>query len=140
MGGSCGTYVGEEKLRAGFWWGNWREGELGLRGVMKWLLHVWPVRSWSLLIWLSTAKGGKLGGLHKRAWNLSSSWRSFSVLNTLVHVIGRKTAQKYVPKRCRLFSVDCRWGINLLTPNVNYSWCTASLTSKVAFYIFIQQI
>jgi len=31
-------------------------------------------------------------------------------------------------------------GINLLTPNVNYSGRTAPLTSKVAFYIFIQQI
>jgi len=30
--------------------------------------------------------------------------------------------------------------INLLTPNVNYSDRTASLTSKVAFNIFIQQI
>jgi len=30
--------------------------------------------------------------------------------------------------------------INLLTPNVNYSGGTAPLTSKVAFYIFIQQI
>jgi len=30
--------------------------------------------------------------------------------------------------------------INLLTPNVNYSGRTATLTSKVAFYIFIQQI
>jgi len=29
---------------------------------------------------------------------------------------------------------------NLLTPNVNYSSRTAPLTSKVAFYIFIQQI
>jgi len=29
---------------------------------------------------------------------------------------------------------------NLLTPNVNYSWRTTPLTSKVAFYIFIQQI
>jgi len=29
--------------------------------------------------------------------------------------------------------------INLLTPNVNYSSRTAPLTSKVAFYIFIQQ-
>ena len=29
---------------------------------------------------------------------------------------------------------------NLLTPNVNYSGRTAQLTSKVAFYIFIQQI
>jgi len=30
--------------------------------------------------------------------------------------------------------------INLLTPNVNYSGRTARLTSKVAFYIFIQEI
>jgi len=30
--------------------------------------------------------------------------------------------------------------LNLLTPNVNYSGRTAPLTSKVAFYIFIQQI
>jgi len=30
--------------------------------------------------------------------------------------------------------------LNLLTPNVNYSWRTAPLTSKVAFYICIQQI
>jgi len=29
--------------------------------------------------------------------------------------------------------------INLLTPNVNYSGRTALLTSKIAFYIFIQQ-
>ena len=29
---------------------------------------------------------------------------------------------------------------NLLTPNVNYSGRTAPLTSKVAFYVFIQQI
>jgi len=30
--------------------------------------------------------------------------------------------------------------INLLTSNVKYSGRTAPLTSKVAFYIFIQQI
>jgi len=30
--------------------------------------------------------------------------------------------------------------VNLLTPNVNCSGRTAPLTSKVAFYIFIQQI
>jgi len=30
--------------------------------------------------------------------------------------------------------------INFLTPNVNYSGRTAQLTSKVAFFIFIQQI
>ena len=33
-----------------------------------------------------------------------------------------------------------RLSVNLLTPNVNYSWRTAPLTTKVAFYIFIQQI
>jgi len=32
------------------------------------------------------------------------------------------------------------FSINLLTLNVNYSGHTALLTSKVAFYIFIQQI
>jgi len=37
--------------------------------------------------------------------------------------------------RCVLFD-----DINLLTPNANYSGRTAPLTSKVAFYIFIQQI
>ena len=30
--------------------------------------------------------------------------------------------------------------INLLTPNVNYNGRAAPLTSKVPFYIFIQQI
>ena len=30
--------------------------------------------------------------------------------------------------------------LNLLIPNVNYSGCTTLLTSKVAFYIFIQQV
>ena len=30
--------------------------------------------------------------------------------------------------------------VKLLTPNVNYSGRTAQLNSKVAFYIFIQQI
>ena len=30
--------------------------------------------------------------------------------------------------------------LNLLTPNVKYSGRTAPLTSRVAFYIFIQQI
>jgi len=30
--------------------------------------------------------------------------------------------------------------VNLLKPNVNYSGRIAPLTSKVAFYIFIQQI
>jgi len=38
-------------------------------------------------------------------------------------------------------SVQCAWAVlNLLTPNVNYSGRTAPLNSKVAFYIFIQQI
>jgi len=30
--------------------------------------------------------------------------------------------------------------VNLLTPSINYSGRTAPLTSKVAFYIFTQQI
>ena len=51
-------------------------------------------------------------------------------LETKVH-----TFKQILPK------LDPRQGmINLLTPNVNYSGRTAPLTSKVAFYIFIQQI
>jgi len=40
------------------------------------------------------------------------------------------------------WEIQARWedNINLLTPNVNYSGRTAPLTSKFAFYIFIQQI
>jgi len=36
--------------------------------------------------------------------------------------------------------VQIQYMLNLLTPNISYSWRTALLTSKVAFYIFIQQI
>ena len=39
-----------------------------------------------------------------------------------------------------LFLMNTVQLLNLLTPNVNYSGRTAPLTSKVAFYIFIQQI
>ena len=39
------------------------------------------------------------------------------------------------------FEVSVQYSkINLLTPNVDYSGRIAPLTSKVAFYIFIQQI
>jgi len=45
------------------------------------------------------------------------------------------------PKRVHLpSSYQVQKPINLLTPNVNYGGRTAPLTSKVAFYIFIQQI
>jgi len=40
--------------------------------------------------------------------------------------------------KCQKCFLSCH--INLLTPNVNYSGRTAPLTSKVAFYIFIQEI
>jgi len=39
-----------------------------------------------------------------------------------------------------MFPIQASPQLNLLTPNVNYSGRTAPLTSKVAFYIFIQQI
>ena len=44
-----------------------------------------------------------------------------------------------IPRSLHL-SILPAWCINLLTRNVNYSGRTAPLTSKVAFYIFIQQI
>ena len=39
-----------------------------------------------------------------------------------------------------IFRIVEQPGFNLLKPNVNYSGRTATLTSKIAFYIFIQQI
>jgi len=46
------------------------------------------------------------------------------------------TLEAYSPACYSSYNVK----INLLTPNVNYSGRTAPLTSKVAFYIFIQKI
>ena len=48
--------------------------------------------------------------------------------------------QNHVPISSLLHACHMPCPINLLTPNVNYSGRTAPLTSKVAFYIFIQQI
>jgi len=52
-----------------------------------------------------------------------TSWRSILILST--HLRLGSGLQNNI--------------VNLLTPNVNYSGRTAPLTSKVAFYIFIQQ-
>jgi len=46
---------------------------------------------------------------------------------------------KYTTRCLWILMCSMLW-INLLTPNDNYSVRTAPLTSKVAFYIFIQQI
>jgi len=48
-------------------------------------------------------------------------------------------AEELKQKRFRILGL-CARIIDLLSPNVNYSGRTAPLTSKVAFYIFIQQI
>jgi len=49
--------------------------------------------------------------------------------------LSRATTMKKMP-----LSHFLKTHFNLLTPNDNYSGRTAPLTSKVAFYIFIQQI
>ena len=46
----------------------------------------------------------------------------------------------YTMMACRKIRCKPSLVLNLLTPNVNYSVRTAPLTSKVAFYIFAQQI
>ena len=53
----------------------------------------------------------------------------------LLHFICQKR-----PPSVQNVRLTCYFCINLLKPNVNYSGRTAPLTSKVAFYIFIQQI
>ena len=45
---------------------------------------------------------------------------------------------KYMREKCDCCSVNVR--VNPLTPNDPYKGRTAPLTSKVAFYIFIQEI
>jgi len=50
---------------------------------------------------------------------------------------GSRAGALYLLKR---FSVPQTESVNLSTPNANYSDRTAPLTSKVAFYIFIQLI
>ena len=50
------------------------------------------------------------------------------------HFVGSRPVHRLREELLRLLR------FKLLTPNVNYSGRTAPLTSKVAFYIFIQQI
>jgi len=62
-------------------------------------------------------------------------WSSVSV-NTM-HSSIMTASWKYLNIDESVFNTEV---INLLMPNVNYSGRTTPLTSKVAFYIFIQQI
>jgi len=63
-------------------------------------------------------------GVDKHRNRFSHSYRTFRYCQNLMY------SPSEAPAIC----------LNLLTPNVNYSGRTAPLTSKVAFYIFIQQI
>ena len=62
--------------------------------------------------------------------------------STPITLISRKRGvTSYISSLCLPRSIfPPKFPINILTPNVNYSSCTTPLTSKVAFYIFIQQI
>jgi len=64
----------------------------------------------------------------ERFGNCEVEWTEQSAIE-LLELYNRKE-QIWDPKHPMHF--------NLLTPNVNYSGHTAPLTSKVAFYIFIQ--
>ena len=59
--------------------------------------------------------------------------RACDVYNKEMMALDKQSLYKSVGTMLQLF-------LNLLTPNVNYGGRTAPLTSKVAFYIFIQQI
>jgi len=70
--------------------------------------------------------------------NLATCANSTTTLVLLFYTCSHSTFSIY-----RLFELNkaqLNTDLNLLTPNVNYSGRTAPLTSKVAFYIFIQQI
>ena len=55
-------------------------------------------------------------------------------------VVGKPAGSKPRGRLRRRRENNITMDLNLLTPNVNYSGRNAPLTSKVAFYIFIQQI
>jgi len=67
---------------------------------------------------------------------------------TIVEYIQLKLSKKVlilfiecvIYRLCLKIKIFKKFFLNLLTRNVNYSGRTAPLTSKVAFYIFIQQI
>ena len=73
----------------------------------------------------------------------------FIALMDLMSIVG---VSEYEPNRrpsrcirdfffhCCLNCISVVFSVNLLTPNDHYNGRTAPLTSKVSFYIFIQQI
>jgi len=62
---------------------------------------------------------------------------SGTLLVTVLRLFTHKLAVLTVPQRRGVLAQNV---FNLYMPNVSYSGRTAPLTSKVAFYIFIQQI
>jgi len=60
----------------------------------------------------------------------------FSAIRTK-HINTISYGHEETPRFCK---ISLCLSLTLLTSNVNYSGRTAPLTSKVAFYIFIQQI
>jgi len=75
-------------------------------------------------------------------WRLEQFWCENLRCRIRAWVIRRTVG--FLRERCCLYRPEGFlkiWSFfNLLTPDVNYSGRTAPLTSKVAFYIFIQQI
>jgi hypothetical protein len=83
-------------------------------------------------IWRSTGNAeGKTWHIDRIAYWSLPEWRCTPNNVGVIHFILASLAKSVC------FSSTC---VNLQTPNVNYTWRTAPLTSKVAFYIFIQQI
>ena len=76
--------------------------------------------------------------LHVTSWLVQRQMYRYPIWNSITTFSLSKTSRNVPWTYLQQFSFDV--GINLLTPNVNYSGRTAPLTSKVAFYIFIQQI
>jgi len=77
---------------------------------------------------ISSAFCGTLGSPRRTPGFLRNQLKKNAVLKETVGQLVYNDKEKICPR------------VNLLTPNVNYSGRTAPLISKVAFYIFIQQI
>jgi len=73
-------------------------------------------------------------------WQRESATRYKSANFSLHPLVKEYAVVSTVDSQLHSFLSLGQYVINLLTPNVNYSGRTAPLNSKVAFYIFIQQI
>ena len=112
-----------------WWWPFWGWGFLCMVSVdSAWWRGVYDYK----ILWICTTYVDHIKHIEDASFK-KLFWSIWSVLGDLYFSFKGTRLKKWRFSCLNMF-------INLQTPNVNYSWRTAPLTSKNAFYIFIQQI